>query len=268
MFIDAARHRYDILHIHPPDRAMPLAITHPDIPVVYTLHDPIYPWRRDIFRMFQSPNQYFVSISDAQRRPAPDLNYAATIYNGIPLDAFPFSERSEDFFLFVGRLHPEKGVREAVEAARLAGVRLKIIGPPVTGEYWEKHVKPYLGEQIEYVGFVPRKDLFRFYGRAKATLVPIQWEEPFGLVLVESMACGTPVIAFRRGSVPEVVKHGETGLIVETVEEIAAAIKTIDAIDRAACRRHVEEHFSIEKMAEGYERVFLQILEQKIEERT
>src|SRR3989344_7564921 len=119
MFAEAEKGSYDLLHIHPADRALPLALSHPKIPVFYTLHDPIYPWKAEIFSMFSSPKQYFISISDSQRKPAPNLNYAATIYNGINLKLFPFSENCEDFFLFVGRLQPEKGVAEAVEAARL-----------------------------------------------------------------------------------------------------------------------------------------------------
>jgi glycosyltransferase involved in cell wall biosynthesis len=259
MFEAAESGAYDLLYIHPVDRALPLALSHPDLPVVYTLHDPIYPWRAEVFRMFQSPNQYYISISDAQRLPAPDLQYAATIYNGIRLDSFPFSSTHDNYLLFVGRLHPEKGVAEAVDVARRSGENLVIIGPPVTGEYWENLVAPYLGEKIKYIGYVPREELAKYYSRAKAVLVPIRWEEPFGLVMIESMACGTPVIAFRRGSVPEVVVQGKTGFIVETIDEMAQATGEVEKINRAACRKHVEEKFSVEKMVGDYEKVFLKI---------
>ncbi len=259
MFSEAENGKYDILHIHPVDRALPLAMSHPKIQVVYTLHDPIYPWRAEVFAMFQSPNQHYVSISNAQRKPAPHLNYAATVYNGINTELFPFSGKHDDYLLFTGRLQPEKGVAEAVEAAIAANERLIIAGPPVTGEYWDTKIKPYLNERIKYVGFVPYKDLYKYYQKAKALLVPIQWEEPFGLVMTEAMACGTPVIAFNRGSVPEIVVDGKTGFIVNTVEEMAAAIKKIGQIDRAACRKHVENNFTLEKMVDGYEKIFLKL---------
>lgn len=262
MFEEAEKGEYDLLHIHPIDRALPLALSHPKIPVFYTLHDPIYPWRTEVFSMFASPNQHYISISDAQRKPAPNLNYAATIYNGVDLDAFPFSESLGDYLLFTGRLHPEKGLAEAVQIARMTGEKLLIIGPPVTGEYWDKKVAPYLGDKIQYIGFVPREKLFKYYQGAKATLVPIQWEEPFGLVLTESMACGTPVIAFARGSVPEIVLEGKTGFIIKdnNLEAMADAVKKIGVIKRSDCRKHVERYFSIPRMVDRYEEVFLKTI--------
>ncbi len=257
MFQAAERGEYDLLHIHPSDRAIPLGLSHPKIPVFYTLHDPIYPWRAEIFSMFSSPNQHYISISNAQRKPAPGLNYATTIYNGVNLKAFPFSPDHDDHLLFVGRLHPEKGVAEAVTAARLSGEKLLIIGPPVTGDYWEKQIAPYLNDRIQYLGFIPRDQLYKYYQRAKALLVPIRWEEPFGLVLTEAMACGTPAIAFNRGSVPEIVVDGKTGFIVGDVDGMVAAIKKVSRIARCDCRIHVEKNFSIENMIDDYERVFL-----------
>lgn len=259
MFEAAERGKYDLLHIHPPDRAIPLGLSHPKIPVFYTLHDPIYQWRAEIFLMFASPNQYYISISDAQRKPAPNLNYAATIYNGVDLNAFPFSGEHDDYLLFTGRIQPEKGVAEAVQVAQKTGDKLLIIGPPVTGDYWDKKITPYLNDKIQYLGYKPREELFKYYERAKATLVPIQWEEPFGLVLTESMSCGTPVIAFARGSVPEIVVDGKTGFIVGDVDEMAGAIKKIPQINRSDCRAHVQKNFSIEEMVNRYEEVFSRI---------
>src|SRR3989344_2619551 len=263
MLKKAEKGEYDILHIHPADRALPLSLSHENIKIVYTLHDPIYPWRAEIFKMFQSSNQYYVSISDSQRKPARNLNYLSTIYNGIQLEEFPFSEEYDDYLLFVGRLHPEKGVAEAVEAAKLADEKLLIVGPPVTGAYWDTRIKPYLGDKIKYIGHVDYKDLDQYYRRAKALLVPIQWEEPFGLVMIEAMACGAPGIAFRRGSVPEVIKDGKTGFIVDTIDEMAEAIKKINIIKRSDCRRHVEENFSSEKMIARYEEEFLRLANAK-----
>jgi len=260
MYKAAENNEYDLLHIHPADKALPLALSHPNVLTVYTLHDPIYPWRGDVFRIFSAPNQYYVSISDAQRKPAPDLNYLATIYNGIDLKLFPYSEKAGDFFLFVGRIAPEKGVAEAVEAARIADVNLIIIGPPVTGAYWEERIKPFLNDKIKYLGHVSYHELYKYYQKAKAILVPIQWEEPFGLVMTEAMACGTPVIAFRRGSVPEIIKDNKTGFIVENVGEMAEAIKKIGNIKRKNCREHVEKNFGTDKMVENYEKEFLKIV--------
>ncbi|PJE57434.1 MAG: hypothetical protein COU82_02015 [Candidatus Portnoybacteria bacterium CG10_big_fil_rev_8_21_14_0_10_38_18] len=258
MFAEAEKGNYDLLHIHPPDRSIPLGLSHTKIPVFYTLHDPIYPWRAEVFSMFASPNQYYISISDAQRKPAPHLNYAATIYNGIDLDAFPFSKSHDNYLFFTGHLYPEKGVAEAVQVAKMTGEKLLIAGPPVTGSYWDKKIAPYLNDKIQYVGFVPREKLFKYYQKAKATLIPIQWEEPFGLVLTESMACGTPVIAFNRGSVPEIVIDGKTGFIIRDnkLEKMADAVKKIDKINRADCRKHVEQNFSIQRMIDRYEKVF------------
>ena len=259
MYKEALESKFDVLHIHPVDRALPLAYVARKVPTVYTLHDPIYPWRAEMFQMFASPNQYYISISDAQRVPAPDFNYLATIYNGIDLADVPFSEKHGDYLLFVGRITPEKGVAEAVEVARKTGEKLFILGPETTGSYWEEKIKPYLGDQIRHIGVVSRKELYEYYKNAKATLVPIQWEEPFGLVMVESMATGTPVVAFRRGSVPEVIDHGKTGYVVDSVSEMADALKKIDRIDRRECRRRVEANFTTELMVNRYEKEFLRL---------
>lgn len=260
MYRAALDGKFDAMHIHPVDRALPLAYAIRDIPTVYTLHDPIYPWRAEVFRMFSSPNQYYVSISDAQRKPAPDLNYLATIYNGTAVEEIPFIEKPKgNYLLFVGRLNPNKGVAEAIEVARKTGEELFILGTPARGEYWDKKIKPYLNEKIHHIGVVSRQELYQYYGNAKATLVPIQWEEPFGLVMIESMATGTPVIAFRKGSVPEVVADGKTGFIVNTVREMAEATKKIDRIDRRFCRKHVEKNFGLEKMIDEYEKLFLKL---------
>lgn len=259
MYKEAIEGKFDIIHIHPVDRALPLAYAIRNIPTIYTLHDPIYQWRAELFRMFASPNQYYVSISDAQRKSALDLNYLTTIYNGIDLADIPFSDKRGDYLLFVGRITPEKGVAEAVEVARKTGERLLILGPEVTGSYWEERIKPYLGDQIRHIGVVSRKELYEYYKNAKATLIPIQWEEPFGLVMTESMATGTPVIAFRRGSVPEVIEHGKTGYVVDSVDEMIDALKKINNIDRRECRRRVETNFSTELMVNRYEEEFLRL---------
>lgn len=262
MFEAARQGQYDILHIHPVDVALPLARAYPSVPVVYTLHDPITAWRRQMYTLFASPNQWYVSISQAQRQPAPELNYAATVYNAIELDRFPFSRTADNHLLFVGRLLPQKGAAESIQAARQAGESLVIAGPRDQDDdtYWQTQIAPYLNDQIHYAGVIERHRLSTHYRKAKALLMPISWEEPFGLVMIEAMACGTPVIAFRRGSVPEVVIDGQTGFIVDTVEEMVTAIKRIDTINRRACREHVAKNFSLEKMIDGYEAAYSKIL--------
>jgi len=256
----ALKNKLDLLNIHPIDRGLPFGLAIEKIPVLYTLHDPIYPWRAEIFRMFQTKNQYFISLSDAQRKPAPDLNWAGTVYNGLDLKKFPFSEKSKSHCLFLGRLLSTKGVKEGIEACKKAKEKLIIAGTPNKGEYWEKEIKPHLNNLIQYVGNIPYEETYKYYGQAKVTLCPTQWEEPFGLTFIESMACGTPVIAFNRGSTREVIQNGKTGFIVKNVEEMIKAIKKISEIKREDCRLWVEKKFTNERMVEEYEKIFYRIL--------
>lgn len=263
MFERARRGEYDILHIHPADMAHPVARSYPDVPAMYTLHDPIFPWRKEIYTIFASPNQSFVSISNSQRKDAPHLQYIATIYNGINLESFPFQEKASSNLLFVGRMHAIKGVIQAIEVAERAQEQLILVGSKGDKDYWDDTIAPRLNDKIRYAGFIKREELHSQYSQAKALLMPIQWEEPFGLVMIEAMACGTPVIAFRRGAVPEVVVDGKTGFIVDTVEEMTAAIQRLPEINPADCRAHVEENFSIKKMVDSYEQAYYKILEQQ-----
>lgn len=256
----ALKNKLDLLHIHPIDRGLPFGLAIEKIPVVYTLHDPIYPWRTEIFRMFQSKNQYLVSISNNQRKPAPDLNWAGTVYNGLDLKKFPFSEKSKNYCLFLGRLLPVKGVKEAIATCKKADEKLIIAGTPNKGRYWEKEIKPYLGKNIQFIGNIPYEKTYQYYGQAKVILCPIQWEEPFGLTFIEAMATGTPVIAFDRGSAREVIKDGKTGFVVKNVEEMIKAVKKIGQIKREDCRLWVEKKFTTEKMVEEYEKIFYRIL--------
>lgn len=264
MFQKAVVGEYDVLHFHHVETGLRQAAAHQNVPVVYTLNDPVYPFYREIFDLYKSPNQHFISISDNQRREGPDLPFLATVHNGVDVKQFKFSNRAADYLLFAGRIVPEKGVKEAIDVAKQTRNRLLIIGPtyPESQGYFEQYVKPHLNEQILYLGYVEREKLGEYYSKAKAVLTPIQWEEPFGMTTIEAMASGAPVISFRRGAAPEIIKHGKTGFIVDTTAEMVEAVNKVKYISRIACRRHVERNFSNKKMANGYEAAFLEAIDQ------
>ncbi len=264
MFERARAGEYDALHFHHPEIALSLAGLYPDVPVIYTMHDPFSPWYKEVMELYASPNQHYISISDNQRADAPDLPYAATVYNGIDTDLFTFSEEHDGYLLFTGRIVPEKGVKEAIQVAQQSGQRLLIIGPtyPEYQDYFDTQVKPHLNERVLYLGFMEREHLTKYYQMAKALLFPIQWEEPFGLAMVEAMACGTPVIALRRGSVSEIIKHNKTGFVVDSLAEMAAAVDKLDKINRQDCRAHVEKYFSTAHMVDGYAKAFKKVLQE------
>ena len=262
MFERAQNGEFDVLYFHHPESAAPYAKLYPDVPVIYTMHDYLDPVRRQVIEMHLSKNQHFASISDSQRRDAPDLPYIATVYNGIDTDLFSYSDSAEDYLFFAGRIIPDKGAKEAVQVALETGKRLIITGqvPPTAQWYFDEHIKPYLSDKILFLGMIDKEQLAKYYQKALALLVPIQWEEPFGLTMAEAMACGTPVIAFRRGSVPEVVEDGKTGFIVDNTTEMIQAVEKITSIKRKQCREHVENNFSLDRMINQYEYVFSEII--------
>ncbi len=263
MFERAAKGEYDLLHFHHPEMALPYVHLYPNVPVVYTLHDPVTPWMKELLETYMTPNQYFISISNNQRQAAPDLPYVATVYNGIDMNRFAYSEeKHDDYLLFAGRIVPEKGVKGAIQVAQQTDKQLFIIGRvyPDQQGYFDQHIRPHLNEKILYLGFVAQEQVVRYYQKASAFMMPIQWEEPFGLTMAEAMACGTPVLALRRGSVPEVVEDGKTGFVVDTLSDMAAAVSKLDQIRPEDCHAHVVEHFSAEIMVDHYERVFEEIL--------
>lgn len=233
------------------------------VPSVTTLHDPlVFPYRRPLFDTHK--NHPYISISNSQRKPLPNLNYAATVYNGIDLNKFTLNSNAGKYLAFLGRMAPEKGPKIAIEVARKSGIPLKMAAKvdAVDKKYFAEEIEPLIdGQNIQYIGEVGPADKDEFLGDALALLAPIQWEEPFGLFMVEAMACGTPVIALRHGSVPEIVNDGETGFVVDTIDEMIAAVGKIDQIDRATCRRHIEENFSAKRMAEGYVAVYQKLIE-------
>jgi len=231
-------------------------------PVVTTIHGFSSPAILPVYRKYNDSNHY-VSISEADR--AAELDYLATIHHGIDIGQFGFHPDAGEYLLFFGRIHPEKGVHEAIQVARKLDIRLKIAGIIQDRHYFDVRVRPYIdGTQVEYVGAVGPEQRQDMLGGALALLHLISFDEPFGLSLVESLACGTPVIAIGRGSIPEIVRHGETGYIVRNTDEAADAVALLSAIDRAACREDAERRFSHTRMARQYLDAYEQILEHKV----
>jgi glycosyltransferase involved in cell wall biosynthesis len=229
-----------------------------DTPMVTTIHgfssDRILP----MYKPFED-RVHFVAISEADRHPS--LKYAATIHHGIRLDEFPFDAAGSEDLLFFGRMHPDKGAKEAIHVAQATGRRLDLYGIVQDQGYFEREVKPHVdGERIRYLGPVGGEQRLRALGKARALLHLISFDEPFGLSVIEAMACGTPVIAINRGSMPELIDDRVTGRLVGSTDEAIAALAEIEAIDRAACRRAVEARFSVEAMADKYIALYERVL--------
>ncbi len=246
-------HEFDVLHSHIDFWPLPMFSRQPT-PFLTTLHGRLdRDWVRDIYDLF--PAAPLVSISDSQRAPAPDLGWAATVRHGMPADLLRPVDGAHDYLAFLGRISPEKGIESAIRIARAAGMRLKVAAK--IGEedaaYHARVVAPLLGtDAVEYVGEIDDAAKPAFLSGARALLFPIDWPEPFGLVMIEAMACGCPVIAFRRGSVPEVIEPGRTGFIVEDVAGAVAAVAAADRIDRAAIRLRFEQRWTARRMADEY----------------
>ena len=228
-----------------------------DTPMVTTIHGFSSTRILPMYKPFEDRIHY-VAISDADRHP--DLRYAATIHHGIRLDEFPFDPDGSDKLLFFGRMHPHKGAAEAIAVARSTGRELDLYGIVQDAGYFDREVAPLLDERIRYHGPVGGEERLRALGNAYALLHLISFDEPFGLSVIEAMACGTPVIAIGRGSMPEIIKDGETGILVDSAGEAITALTRIAGIDRAACRREVEGRFSVEAMADKYLTLYRRIL--------
>jgi glycosyltransferase involved in cell wall biosynthesis len=259
MLEQVAQHarEFDVIHYHVDYLHYPLSRRSP-VPQLTTLHGRLdIPDLQPLYREFR--DMPVVSISDAQRRPLPGAHWLATIHHGLPPDLIRCHGGRGRYLAFLGRISPEKRVDRAVEIARLAGVPLKVAAKIDDADrgYFEEHVKPLLEEaHVEFVGEIGDAEKAEFLGSASALLFPIDWEEPFGLVMIESLACGTPVIAFRRGSVPEVIEDGVTGAVVTDVPGAVEAVKRISRLDRRACRRAFEERFTAARMAGDYARLY------------
>jgi glycosyltransferase involved in cell wall biosynthesis len=234
-------------------------------PVLHTVHGPLGPPWGEVYEQIARLNRRLglVSISMNQRAPAPELPWVANVPNALELSLYPCKPHRGDYLLFLGRMSPDKGAHRAIAVAIEAGVPLKIAGKcrePMERQYFEQYVEPHVGHGIEYLGEVTHGQKVELLQDARVTLFPIEWEEPFGLVMIESMACGTPVVATRRGAVPEVIDDGRSGIVVDDYREMPAAIEAADALDPWACRAYVEEQFSRDRMVADYVSAYRAVL--------
>jgi glycosyltransferase involved in cell wall biosynthesis len=263
MMLERVRQRaedFDVLHFHVDYVHFPLFRDMSDR-VVTTLHGRLdLPDLQPLYRMF--PDMPLVSISNDQRRPMPPVNWAGTVHHGLPETLLPFTANPESggYLAFLGRISPEKRPDRAIEIARCTGLPLKIAAKVDKADqgYWERVIEPMIREtpNVEFVGEINERQKACFLGNASALLFPIDWPEPFGLVMIEAMACGTPVIAFRCGSVPEVIDHGVSGFIVDDLDQAVGALNHLGDLDRTLVRRQFERRFTAERMAHDYVEIY------------
>jgi len=255
---------FDIIHSHIGIAALaiaPLVKT----PTIHTLHNGFTADSRKLFNLHRQ--QSYISISNAQQREL-ELNYLRTVYNGINLQDYPFKAQPQEppYLAFLGRLSPQKGPQHAIVIAKQMGWPLKMAGKidVVDASFFEQEIAPQIdGKQIQYLGEVNHAQKVELLGNAAVTLFPITWHEPFGLVMIESMATGTPVLGMNLGSVPEVIAHGKTGFLCQSYEEMIAMIPAALELDRQTCRDYVENKFSVTQMVDGYEVAYQQLLESR-----
>ncbi|MES2807754.1 MAG: glycosyltransferase family 4 protein [Bacteroidota bacterium] len=226
-------------------------------PFITTIHGFSSPRIIPVYKKYNSRGHY-VSISNSDR--SPELEYLATVYNGLDIKDFIFNETPEDYLLYFGRIHPHKGTLEAIEIAKKSKRKLLIAGIVQDEVYFKEKIEPELNDQIQYIGSAGPDKRNTLLGNALALLHPISFDEPFGLSVAEAMLCGTPVIAFKRGSMPELIKHEETGFLVKTVEEAVAAVDELKKINRKNCRDWANANFSCDKMVADYLQLYQQIL--------
>ena len=251
---------FDIIHDHCEFYTTPFA---PFLkrPIVSTIHHPMYEELIVLFKRF--PNINYVAISKNQRKTAPGVSFAKTIYHGLPIDKYSFGPKHKDYLLWLSKITPEKGPAEAIDIAKKMGQKLIISGNILKeyADYFEYRLKPLIdGKQIQFVGAASFEKKIELLKNAKGFLFPIKRPEPFGLVVAEAMACGTPVVTYKTGAMPEIIKDGKTGFLVNSQEEMIAALGKIDQIERVACRRHIARKFSLKKMVNKYEALYNKIL--------
>lgn len=257
--------RFDLIHQHTYWSGL-VAGVNLDVPVVHTLHRALTPQMRRVYE-HAADRLWFVALSEAQRSTMPELRYAGTVHNGIDPSLYPLRTEKEDFLLFLGRTNPDKGALRAVQASRAAGVPLVMSvkkAEPVEEEHFEKEIRPALWDGVTVLVEAPHEQKVDLLGRARAVLFPIDWDEPFGLVMVEAMCSGTPVITTPRGAAPEVVEDGVTGFIVPVegyAEAAAEALQHLDEIDPQACRARVEKHFTHDRMVDAYVDLYKRVID-------
>jgi glycosyltransferase involved in cell wall biosynthesis len=255
--------RFDVIHFHCDYLHFPLLRRHP-CPSVTTLHGRLH--APDLQSLFEEYAEVpLVSISNDQRRPIPWANWQATVYHGLPRGLHPFRKRPGDYLVFLGRISPEKRLDRAIAIACQAGKRLKVAAKiyPEDRDYFKQTIEPLLHKSrswVEFIGEVGGQEKDDLLGNALALLFPIDWPEPFGLVMIEALACGTPVIAWRNGSVPEVIEDGATGFVVDSVEEAAQAVGRVASLSRHTCRRVFEERFDAARMAQDHVEVYRRLV--------
>lgn len=268
-FREIASEDFDIVHDHAGFLG-PAFSSLLGVPLVHTLHGPFLPETIKFYSAF-SHDCYYVAISEHQKRCYPQLNYVGVVHNAVDVEEHRYEGVKEDYLVHVSRICEAKGTVEAIRLARERGWRLYLAGkidPGRDREYFEREVRPLLdGKKVEYLGEISQEEKVKLVSRARAFLFPIKWQEPFGLVMAEALACGTPVLATRWGAVPEVVEHGRTGFIADTPEELAAYLDRIDEIDPWECRRAAEERFSPRAMAYGYQGIYEKVLSMEREGR-
>lgn len=250
----------DLIHDH--TLCGPLTARGRSVPTLVTAHGPVSGELGGYFRQLGSSIS-LVAISNSQRAQAPDLNWCATVHNAIPVLEYPFRQQKEDFVLFLGRMSPDKGAHRAIDAARQASMRIVVAGKcnePMEKAYFEREIVPRLGPDVDWIGQADSKTKKDLMSRARCFLFPINWAEPFGLVMVEAMACGTPVVALRGGSVDEVVFDGVTGYICDRAGDLAGCIEKAGDINPAACRAHALDNFDVQRMVDGYEQTFARVV--------
>ncbi len=254
----------DVVHDH--TLAGPLQARGRRAPTVVTMHGPVAGEPGEYYRQLGTSID-LVAISTAQRRAAPDLPWVGTVHNALDVASFPFRAEKDDVLLFLGRLHPDKAAHLAIDAARGAGLPIMLAGKctePVEREYVRTHIEPRLGPDVTLLGPVDAAEKRILLARAAALVFPIVWDEPFGMVMIEAMACGTPVVALRRGSVPEVVVDGVTGVVCDTPEQMPDAIHQARRLAPVACREHVRDTFDVATMAVRYEAVYRASIETRL----
>ena len=253
---------FDIIHDHLGPVSLPTANLS-TTPVVTTMHGPFHAEDRRLFETLSSPA--VVTISKSQAYSAPRINHAGTVYNGLPMEEYPFGAQPGEYLLFVGRLMPDKGPHLAIEVAQqldmplILAAKLERMFQP----YFRDYIEPWLSDRIRWIGEVDEVERNELMSKALCLLHPITWREPFGLTLIEAMACGCPVIALNRGSIPEIIKSGETGYVVEDTESMVDAVEMLKSIDRAACRAHALQSFSVKRMADEYEEIYRKLINGK-----